>query len=314
MLKVPLQNCCIGTDTSSRFEIHPVLYPNILGISFAGVVESVGAGVTRFSPGDNVAVIRAESTLDDARFGAFQQYALAYADSTSKLLPGTTLVAGAATILNLATVTSALTVFLGLDRPALAGSAQHNGKKVLIYGGSSSSGGLAIRYATGAGYEVVTTSSPKNHDFVSSLGPAIVIDHTQPTSKVAVDLREYGPYHKILDTIGLPPVTNIMTEYLSSIGGGSYNSLVPALGSENPIPNNVERKFESYGWIYDQPQHKELREWFYNELVPQGLATGIIIPTRPQWVKGGLEKTQHALDLMDRGEVSGHKLVMDPWE
>jgi NADPH:quinone reductase-like Zn-dependent oxidoreductase len=278
------------------------------------VVVTTGAGVKRFSSGDNVAVIRAESTLSDARFGAFQQYALACADSTSKLLPATTLVAGAATILNLATVASALTVFLGLDRPALTSSAGRNGKKVLIYGGSSSSGGLAIRYATAAGYEVVTTSSPKNYDFVVSLGPVIVIDHTQPANKVVGDLWEHGPYHKILDTIGLPPVTNIMTEYLSSIGGGSYNSLVPLLGGENPVPDNVERKFESYGWVYDQPQHKELREWFYNKLVPQGLATETIIPTRAQWVKGGLEKTQSALDLMDRGEVSGHKLVMDPWE
>ena len=278
------------------------------------MVESIGAGVAGFSPGDNVAVIRADTTLSDARFGAFQQYALASIDSTSRLLPGTTLEAGAATILNLATVTSALSVFLGLSRPVLTGSAELNGKRILIYGGSSSSGGLAITYARAAGYDVVTTSSPKNDDFVASLGPAIIIDHTKPANKIVEDLRAHGPYHKILDTIGLPPVTNIMIEYLSSTGGGSYNTLIPPLGGENPIPGNVERIFKSYGWVYNEPQHKEIRDWFYNQLVPQGLATKTIVPTRPQWVKGGLEKAQHALNLMDRGEVSGHKLVMDPWE
>ena len=86
------------------------------------------------------------------------------------------------------------------------------------------------------------------------------------------------------------------------------------MGGEKPIPSNVVRRFESYGWVFGEPQHKELKDWFYNELVPRGLASGTVIPTRSEWINGGLGKTQHALDLMAADKVSGHKLVLDPWE
>lgn len=261
-----------------------------------------------------MATLRSHSRLNDPRFGAFQQYALASIDSTSQLLSGTMLESGAVTILNLATITAACSHFLGLERPNLSGPKSPNGKKILIYGGSSSSGGLAIRYAAAAGYEVVTTSSPKNYDLVTSLGPAIVLDHSRTPEKVIEDLQAHGPYYRILDTIGLPSVTNIIVAYLCSTGGGAYNTLIPVQQGAKPIPDNVDCRFESYGWIFYEPKHEEFRNWFYGTLVPQGLASGVIVPTPSQWVSGGLQNAQHALDLMGRGEVSGRKLVMDPWE
>ncbi|ROV95630.1 hypothetical protein VSDG_05333 [Cytospora chrysosperma] len=300
-----------------KMEVHPLSYPNILGLSFSGVVEKVGSGVQGFSEGDNVAVIRPHSKQNDPRFGAFQQYALACANTTARLAHGAMLESGASVILNLAAVTAACSVFLGLQRPSLNISEPPPplGQKILVYGGSSSCGGLAIRYAAAAGYEVVTTSSPKNHDYVASLDPAVIIDHTQPHERIVADLKAHGPYHHILDTIGIPSVTNIITRFLASMGGGGYNTLIPLLPGTDAIPENVERRFESYGWVLSDPQHdkEDLRQWFYDTLVTQGLASGHIVPTPSQWISGGLENAQHALDLMDRGEVSAHKLIMDPW-
>ncbi|KAF4469574.1 alcohol dehydrogenase [Fusarium albosuccineum] len=297
-----------------KIEIHPMTYPNILGLSFSGVVESVGPDVEGFAVGDNVAVVRPNTKANDHRFGAFQQYALACADTTSKLPSSDFLESGAVTVLNLGTVTAACSHFLGLDKPSLNGPKSPTGKKVLIYGGSSSCGGLAIRYARAAGYQVVTTSSPKNHDYVDSLGPVAVIDHTQSPERIVQDLQVNGPYHRIFDTVGIPPVTNLLIDYLSSVGGGVYNTLIPVFPGTKEIPDNVERRFESYSWIFSDPKHEELKKWYYQTLVPQGLASGVIVPTPSQRVSGGLDKTQHALDIMGRGEVSGHKLVMDPWE
>ncbi|UPL01770.1 hypothetical protein LCI18_012704 [Fusarium solani-melongenae] len=296
-----------------KIEVHPLTYPNILGLSFSGVVESVGPGVEKFSKGDNVAVARPHGKANDPRFGSFQQYALACAENTSKLPSSDFLESGAKVVLNLATVTAACSHFLGLERPGLDKPKSQRGERILVYGGSSSCGGLAIRYAAAAGYEVVTTSSPKNREYVTCLGPAAVVDHTNPPDKIIHDLQSHGPYHRILDTIGVPPVTNIITKYLRSAGGGSYNTLIPVFPGTNPIPENVERRFESYGWIFNNSEHEEFRKWYYETLVPQGLESGVIVPTPSQRVDGGLINTQHALDLMDRGEVSGHKLVLDPW-
>lgn len=292
--------------------MHPVKYPANLGTSYAGEVLSVGPKVTSLKPGDRITVGRGSKNLADSRFGAHQKYALAEVSYSSKLLPGTSFESGATTMLNLATVVAALSIHLGLDRPPLFGSAKPNGKKVFIYGGSSPSGGLAIKYAATAGYTVVTTSSPHNHDFVQSLGPAYIIDHTAPADKVGEEIRQQGPYDAILDTIGVPPVTNLIVKYLSSIGGGVYNTLIPLLGAENPIPENVERRFASYGWAFEDESQHEFSLWFFDEYLPKGLESGLIVPTRSQVVEGGLENVQHALDLMAEGAVSGKKLIMYP--
>ncbi|KAI1628129.1 chaperonin 10-like protein [Exophiala viscosa] len=287
----------------------PIPYPNVLGMSFSGIVESVGPDVSEFKPGDEVAVVRDGPKGGEPRFGAYQQYALASQTSTSKLPDGVTLESGATSILNLAAIATALSIYMGLDRPSLTSKVEANGKKILIYGGSSSAGGLATAYATAAGYEVVTTSSPKNKGFVQSLGPSTIIDHTQPAKDVLSKIKSNGPYEAIFDTIGLPDVTEVLAEYLTSIGGGSYNSL---LAPDGPMPANVQRKFAPYSLSMDKPENAEFRTWFYSELVPKGLGTGIIVPTRPQWINGGLDQAQKALDLMMEGKVSGKKLLMDP--
>ncbi|KAK4462687.1 chaperonin 10-like protein [Cladorrhinum samala] len=294
----------------------PLSYPNILGFSFAGVVEKVGPGVEGFSVGDNVAAHRPHYKGNDPRFGSFQQYTLAAVATTSKLPSENLLEAGASAILNLATVASALSFFQGLDKPSLDKSAPapSTGKKILIYGGSSSCGGLGITYAKAAGYTVVTTSSPRNRDYVSSLGPDVVIDHRQSPDQVAKEIEANGPYYRIWDTIGIPPVTNILAGYLGANGGGSYHTVIPVLPAANPIPENVKVEFQPYSAIFYNPANEEFRKWFYGTLLPQGLASGVIVPTPSQWVKGGLPSTQQALDLLSSFQVSGHKLILDPWE
>jgi hypothetical protein len=65
--------------------------------------------------------------------------------------------------------------------------------------------------------------------------------------------------------------------------------------------------------VLEDPANKDLREWFYKELIPKGLENGVVVPTRPQVVPGGLDQIQHALDIMMENKVSGHKLVLYPW-
>jgi NADPH:quinone reductase-like Zn-dependent oxidoreductase len=297
-----------------KFGTHPIPYPNILGTSFSGTVESVGEGVTGFQKGDHVVSIRSGKTLGDPRFGGYQKLALAPASSTSKISKSVPFHSASATILNLAAITSALSIHLGLDRPSLSGTASPKSKKVLIYGGSSSCGGLAVKYAATAGYEVITTSSNRNKEFVQSLGPAHIIDHEQKPEDVVAELKKYGPYDAVLDTIGLPGPTAILVEYFESLGGGSYNSMIPPIPGTRDIPDSVKRRFAPYNFAFDEPEHKSFAQWLYNEYLPQGLESGLIVPTRQHVLTGGLEKAQEALDLMNEGGVSGKKLVMDPWE
>ncbi|KAF2746175.1 putative alcohol dehydrogenase [Sporormia fimetaria CBS 119925] len=299
-----------------KFAMQPIPYPNILGISYAGTIDSVGPNTpSHFTPGTRVAVNRTGRALGDARFGSFQKYALAQSHATSILPASVSLEAGAASICNLATVTCAMDLHFSFSRPSLDGSKPAaQGKTILIYGGTSSVGGLAISYAKAAGYRVVTTTSPQHAEYVASLNPDVVIDHKQSASAIVEELKKNGPYDAIFDTIGLPPVTNIFYDYLGSVGGGKYNTIIPPIGGEKECPEGVQRIFAPYSFALDEEQNLGLRRWYYEEFVPKGLEAGIVAPSRPETVEGGLEGVQEALDRMIQGRVSGRKLVAYPWK
>jgi len=61
-----------------------------------------------------------------------------------------------------------------------------NGKTVIIWGGSTSVGCNAIQLAVAAGYEVFSTASPKNHEYLKTLGASQVFDYRSST--VAEDM------------------------------------------------------------------------------------------------------------------------------
>jgi NADPH:quinone reductase-like Zn-dependent oxidoreductase len=236
--------------------------------------------------------------------------------STSKLDPSTPLHAASAAILNFMAMASALSIFLGLDRPSLSRTApaENKNKKVLIYGGSSSSGGLGVKYAVEAGYTVVTTSSPRNRSFVESLGPAHVIDHTAPLEEVVAALTAQGPYDKIFDTIGTPPATAVVVSYLESLGQpATYHTLIPPLPGTREIPESIKRVFAPYSFSLEEEKHQQLKRWIIDEYIPKGLVSGKLVPTRQEVLTGGLEGVQGALDMMIEDRVSGKKLVLDPW-
>lgn len=55
------------------------------------------------------------------------------------------------------------------------------GKPVLIWNNSTNVGCCAIQLAVAAGYEVLSTASKRNHDYLSTLGASSVWDYSSPT-------------------------------------------------------------------------------------------------------------------------------------
>jgi len=294
----------------ARFGVFPLEYPSILGLSYGGIVESVGDDVTKFKIGDKVVATR-NLGVPGNKYGSFQRYVVALETMVSKLPEDANVEAAANVILNLETVVGILTHTLGLDHPNLDKPVTSKGKKLLIYGGSSSVGSLCIQYASQAGYTVISTSSPRNKSFVSTLGATKIIDHTQDQSSIISTLIEEGPYDFVVDTISIPSTINITSAVLSAQGGGTLHTLIPPIGPET-IPNNVERSFKTYG-LQLGPEYSEINKWFFESYLPQGIATGKIIPLPQDKVKGGLNGIEEALTKMQKG-VSGVKVVADPWE
>ncbi|WP_458070625.1 zinc-binding alcohol dehydrogenase family protein [Rhodanobacter sp. BL-MT-08] len=157
-----------------------VTYPAILGSDVAGEVVAVGASVSRFKPGDRVLglALGIDKLANRAAEGAFQKYVV-LRQNAATTLPDSMGFEQAA-VLPLAIATAACGLFLhdqlGLQTPSIERT-DPTGKAVLIWGGSTSVGSCAIQLAVAAGYEVVTTASPKNFEYVRELGASEVFDY-----------------------------------------------------------------------------------------------------------------------------------------
>ena len=142
--------------------ILPFGFPLILGNDLSGVVKAVGAGVTRFRPGDAVF-----ARMDKRRIGAFAEFAVvAEADAAARPANLTHIEAAAVPLAGL-TAWQALFEIGGLKA----------GQKVLIHGGSGGVGSFAIQLARHAGLAVATTVGARNAELARSLGADIVIDY-----------------------------------------------------------------------------------------------------------------------------------------
>jgi NADPH:quinone reductase-like Zn-dependent oxidoreductase len=130
------------------------------GFDIAGVVEDIGAGVTRFAPGDAVF---------GASTGSCAEYALA---------PETRLAAkpGSLTFEQAAAVpTSGLAALHGLRDAA----GLQRGQTVLINGAAGGIGTFAVQIAKAMGAHVTGVCGTANVELVRSLGADAVIDYTR---------------------------------------------------------------------------------------------------------------------------------------
>jgi NADPH:quinone reductase-like Zn-dependent oxidoreductase len=134
----------------------------ILGQEFAGEVEAVGPGASRFRPGDRVFGIDA--------FGAYAEYKCMSEGGALASMPAGLTYAEAASVPN-----GALTALPFLrDHGHL-----RRGQKLLVYGASGSVGTAAVQLGRVYGAEVTGVCSTANLDLVRSLGASRVVDYTR---------------------------------------------------------------------------------------------------------------------------------------
>ncbi len=151
----------LGTAIRLRFGLTKLRQP-VLGFDVAGEIEAVGAGVTRFRPGERVVASR------DLKLGCHAEYvtvaeqgAIARIPDTFSDVDAVALSFGGSTALHF------------FDRGALRA-----GERVLINGASGAVGAMAVQLAKHRGAEVVAVCSSANADLITSLGADQVVDYT----------------------------------------------------------------------------------------------------------------------------------------
>ncbi|MGI5271692.1 NAD(P)-dependent alcohol dehydrogenase [Nonomuraea sp. CA-218870] len=149
------------------------------GMDVAGVVESVGAKVTAFRPGDEVY---------GAGTGTYAQFALA---RPSKL---------ARKPANLSFTEAAAVPVSGVTALQAVGQVTE-GEKALIIGAGGGVGSFATQLAAAGGAHVTAVCSTAKADLVRSLGAKAVIDYTREPLT--------GTYDLIVDIAGLRPMAQL---------------------------------------------------------------------------------------------------------
>ena len=138
-----------------------------VGIDAAGVIESVGPGVTRFKTGDEVFT----DLFAAGKFGAFAEYVCAR-EKAFEPIPAGMSFEEAATLPHSGVL-------------ALQGLRMRNGRtikagdRVLVDGASGNVGPFVVQIAKSMGAEVTGVTSTDKLDFVRSLGADHVIDYTK---------------------------------------------------------------------------------------------------------------------------------------
>lgn len=166
----------------------------VLGSDIAGVVESVGAGVTRFRPGD--AVYGDNLGLE----GGFAEYALV---PESALAPKP----DALTFAEASTLPQAGAIAL----QGIAGAGP--GDSVLINGAGGGSGSFAIQLAKRLGAHVTGVDNSEKLEFMRSVGADEVIDYREQ------DFTRAGAYDLVLDLVAQ---RSVLAYHRALARGGRY--------------------------------------------------------------------------------------------
>ncbi|KAF4335850.1 zinc-binding alcohol dehydrogenase domain protein [Fusarium beomiforme] len=295
----------------TRRDLFKSQYPCVIGSSFGGEVIAVGKSVSEFKIGDNVAVWSGLKNGDG--YAAYQAYALAKADTACLVPEGVDLAVPVSMIGNLATVVGMISATAGVTKPDIETEAAPTGKKILIYGGTSNMGSLAVQYVRMAGYSVVTTTSPKHRAFVETLGPDKIINHRQDCEALINALVAEGPYDMVVDTISRPNTVSLLASVLAAQGGGIVFATLPAFGPES-LPEGVVRDFRSWSSMLYSDGNEQWIRWAFHTFFVKGISSGKLLPTQIKRIGGGLEAINFALDTLEKG-VSNTKIVVefDKW-
>jgi len=209
----------------------------------------------------------------------------------------------------LTTVAQGLYQELGLPLPP---AKVQEPTQVMIYGGSTATGTLAIQFAKQSGCEVITTSSPRNFDLLRKLGADQVFDYNEADVGAKIRRATNNKLKLVFDCISEGDSFNITAAAIGS-SGGHMSALLPV---GNYPRDDVKTKFTlaytALGEKYDEKRDANQADYEFGvkfwQQAEDWLNSGKI-KTHPVEVRNGLAGVSQGLRDLKDGKVSGVKLV-----
>ena len=285
----------------------------LVGCDYSGIVEEVGKSVKKpFKKGDRICGFAHGSNAVQHEDGSFAEYIVVKGDVQFHV-PERLSFQEAAT-LGVGVHTTAQGLYQSLQL-ALPTEPVKDQTPILIYGGSTATGTLAIQFAKRSGYTVITTCSPRNFDLVKKLGADAVYDYNDPSSAAKIRETTKNNLKLVFDTISLEDSSRFCDNALST-EGGDYSSLLPVKLERENVKDRFTLAYTVIGEAFDfgpnpfpaKPEDRAFAEGFL-PIAEKILADKTFKVHPPKVLPGGLKGVLEGLQAMKEGKVSGEKLV-----
>jgi len=295
----------------------------ICGSDYAGTIVKVGKSVCNgLKVGDRVFGAVFGSNPGNPTNGAFCNYVSAQSQLCIRIPHDMTF--ESATSMGMALKTMALcfrslglhTKNINTPHPEKAAKMEY----VLVYGGSTATGTIAIQMLKHSGYLPIAICSPRNFELAKSRGAIEAFDYKSPTCKDEVQRFTKGNLAYALDCIGTAASMVLCYGCIGEVGG-RYCSL-----EMYPRRLTIRRRKINPDWVLGwtmfgkqvklagaygrQPSLEDfalVEEWvkMLNELLP----TGKIAPHPLEVSTAALTAIPASLKDLRDGKISGKKLV-----
>lgn len=297
------------------------------GTCLSGDVLEVGKDVTRFQKGDTITSFTFGSDSEFQEHGAFQQYVKVLESNSFQFnlkgYAGTDYVErGLIKTYEEGASVANILITIGISIYQTFGDNDNPNRTILIYGGSTNVGQIAIQYAHSLMWRIITIASPRYNELLERLGADVVLDyHSESLVEDIKNLNE-----------------PIDFAYVTTGGTKSVQQVYEALPEDRPVkmeglqapdisfiqnkkPNisyELTRAFTSHGQTITYGDGRsfnpkggtleKLKEFIprIEKLHKEGKLEHIPIRVLP----GGFDSVNQGLELLREGKVSNEKLVI----
>jgi aspyridone synthetase trans-acting enoyl reductase len=327
---VLVQVACISVNhvDGKSAELSPA-YGATIGTDFSGVVIALGAGVAddKFRAENNMQPLAVGDRVLGGIFGnnklrqdngAFAEYVAVPARLVWHIPGGMDFATASTLPAAIATVGLSLFRYMELPMPSSTG-ANNTAPFVLVYGGGTATGAMAIQILRLAGFTPITTCSDSSAPLATHLGAAATFDYKSPTCGTEIREHTGNSLTLALDCITDMSSMAICYEALGS-AGGRYVALdaFPLRGHtrRSVVPDWV-CAYTQFGnpvdWaapynLDSRPEDRACAEAWY--VIAQRLLDEGRIEAHPKEERsGGLAAVGEGMDDVRKGKVKRKKLV-----
>lgn len=160
---------------------------------------------------------------------------------------------------------------------------------------------------------MISTSSPRNFDFVKSLGADVVFDYNDPDCTDKIKKFANNNLKLVWDCISTDETAKICSDAL--VAGGIYGNLLPVKCPREDVESKFTLGYTCVGEPIVKPFFESLdntadfefmKGWiqYLEPLIEQGK-----LKPHPQTVDTGLEKVLDGVNMLRTNQVSATKLV-----